>query len=163
MNQELLKEYVHYDPLTGIFKWIKRPHRSHVKIGDVINTSDCNDGYLRVQILGKAYRLHRLAFLYMTGRFPDSLSDHINGIRTDNRWENLREATYSQNCKNIKVAKNNTLGVKGVFKSNNGWVARAMHNKKYHYLGFFKTMDDASKAYTDFIKKVHGEFYTDRT
>lgn len=57
------------------------------------------------------------------------------------------------------MAKNNTLGIKGVFRSGNGWVARAMHNKKYFYLGIFKTIKEAGEAYKDFAKKVHKEFY----
>lgn len=159
ITQEILKEYLKYFPDTGHFVWIKKPRRKpEGMVGTIAGSFDFNDGYRRIQFRGKSYRAHRLAFLYMEGSFPEHLVDHINGIVDDNRWSNLRRATHSENCKNVRPIKN-ASGYRGIFKSGNGWAARGMHNKKFQYLGQFKTAKEASDAYELWAKSIHGKFY----
>ena len=158
-NLTSIKEYLQYCKDTGNFYWIKRPVRSKIKVGDKAGSPDLKDGYWRIYFSGKPYPAHRIAFLFINGNLPRQLVDHINGVRDDNRWCNLREATYSENCKNIKKAKNNTLGFVGIYKSGNRWIARAMHNKKMNYLGCYATPQEAALVYDNFCKKTHAEFY----
>lgn len=89
ITQEELKEYLHYDPLTGDFNWTigKRGLKVNSKAGSM------NDqGYVIIRINNIRYRAHRLAWLYVYGHFPINEIDHINGVRSDNRIENLRDA-----------------------------------------------------------------------
>lgn len=83
LTQEYLKSRVNYNPYTGVFTWISRIKYSNIKIGSSIGSIDSH-GYLATTICNKFYRLHRLAWLYMTGNFPENEIDHINGIKTDN-------------------------------------------------------------------------------
>lgn len=95
MDQQTLKALVHYDPETGIFTNLKNGKKNGKKMGGIDVT-----GYHIVCVKRKKYRAHRLAFLYMEGAIPPDQVDHINGIRADNRWENLRHATHEENAKN---------------------------------------------------------------
>ena len=108
---EQLKEVLEYNHDTGVFNWIKR-NGPRAKVGDVAGCK--SDGYIVIKINRKRHPAHRLAYLYMTGNFPENLIDHINHIRDDNRWANLRDATNSQNGSNRVKGKNNTSGYKGV-------------------------------------------------
>ena len=94
----ILKENLFYDPFTGIFTR-RISNCNKVKIGDTAGSMDGN-GYILININGKSYRAHRLAWLYMTEKMPEELIDHKNGVRHDNRFCNLREATHNQNLQN---------------------------------------------------------------
>ncbi len=98
ITQEYLKIILEYNPETGKFKWLVKTS-NRIKIGMEAGTLRSN-GYLKTNINGQLYYNHRLAFLYMTGRWPTHNIDHINGSKDDNSWINLREATHSQNNKN---------------------------------------------------------------
>ena len=99
-------------------------------------------------MLGKSYRAHRLAFLYMLGRLPDGEVDHINHIKDDNRWENLRDVTKQDNCKNLGLSKANTSGVTGVhfFKRDKKWRASITVDGKIINLGHYDGFDEACKV-----------------
>lgn len=136
LTQEKLRELLHYDPDTGEFRW-KIKKSKIVKIGEVIQTK--NNGYPIVQIDKKQYYLHRLAFLYMEGYLPENMVDHINRIRDDNRWCNLREVSNQCNIRNSNQRNDTTSGVKGVswHKEDNRWQAQiCIMNKKYHFGSF---------------------------
>ena len=159
LTQAELKRKLHYDPETGIFIWNISPARV-VKARSIAGC--VNDlGYIRIRINYKHIRAHRLVWLYMYGEFPKGHLDHINGIRTDNRLCNLREATRAQNSFNRGRNKNNTSGYKGVRSDNrfNNWVARIGINGKDIYLGSFDSPEEASEAYQAAASKYHGEFY----
>ena len=136
LTQTKLKEILYYDPETGLFTWLILAGK-RVKIGDIAG-SLCQ-GYLSIMIYGKSYKAHRLAFLYMTGSWPKEQIDHINHVRDDNRWINLREATNQENCKNQSRSKNNTSGVCGVIwhKQHKKWMAYIMTDSKQKHLGLF--------------------------
>lgn len=98
LTQEYLKSILHYAPETGIFTWIVCLS-NRAKIGSIAGTIR-NNGYSKINIGGQLYYAHRLAWLYMTGKWPKEHVDHKDNVRANNKWKNLREATYSQNNKN---------------------------------------------------------------
>ena len=118
MTQIKLKEFVDYDPGNGVFTRKQLKVKCQVQPGDIIGTPD-GLGYLRSSIDGKKYKLHRLAWLYVYGYFPENFIDHINRNRSDNRIENLREVSRQCNVRNCGNLKTNTSGIKGV-----GWLKR---------------------------------------
>ena len=87
-----LRSILHYNPLTGVFTRIRsaHPHRVGVVVGSV------SHGYILIGLLGKRYRAHRLAWLYVYGTWPKHDIDHINRNRSDNRICNLRDVTRQQ-------------------------------------------------------------------
>jgi hypothetical protein len=159
LTQEILKNNLNYDFDTGKFSRLVANCNS-VKIGDLCG-SVCSNGYLSIRVLNKSYKAHRLAWLYMTGEWPKNVIDHVNGIKDDNRFCNLREATSSQNMFNCKLTKRNTSGFKGVSfnKRKNKFVAQIRINKKQTYLGVFDTAELASAKYNEFAKNTHDQFY----
>jgi hypothetical protein len=116
-------------------------------------------GYRLIRVHGYQYKAHRLMFLYHHGYIPDFV-DHINGVKDDNRIENLRAATKAQNCQNTFLRLANTSGVKGVSKMPRLelWRTRLQSNGKKYEVGGFKTRELAA----DFIELLrdltHGEF-----
>lgn len=100
LSQAKLKYLLNYDPDTGLFRWNEKTGARKNPAG-----SNIGDGYMGMSIGGVSYRLGRLAFLYMTGRWPMPEVDHINRIRHDNRFCNLRECTRAENLKNRVLPK----------------------------------------------------------
>lgn len=147
MNQQRLKELLHYDQPTGVFRWRNVRKDRQGKPWDVAGYPRTN-GYMHVRIDGKYYLLHRLAWIYVHGQLPTGEIDHRNRIRSDNRIENLRDASKCQNQQNRSLQSNNTSGVAGVVysKKYNSWRARIKANNKYYHLGSFKSFDDAVAA-----------------
>lgn len=163
LTQAQLKEYLHYNPETGIFTWIKNP-RNKNNIGGVAGTlhnPHKKDGYLQIKLHGYLILSHRLAWLYMTGNMPTHQIDHINGIKYDNKFSNLRECNNSQNHMNLGLRSNNKSGYKGVCynKANKKWTAQCKFNGVYKFLGNYETPELASKAYVEYAKKECGEFF----
>jgi len=154
-----LKELLYYHPESGDFVWLVRTG-SRIKVGDQAGTSLSGAGYRQIKIDGKNYQAHRLAWLYEHGAFPPDQIDHINGIKTDNRLENLRPATSSENRWNCPKPANNTSGVKGVvwYKPTGKWHARIMYSGVMKHLGYFHNLADAAAAYATASAKYHGEF-----
>lgn len=142
---------IKYNPLTGTFTDNK---------GKVRGTYDKSNGYCHTIIRGRKYYLHRLAWFYVHGVWPDFDVDHKNRNRTDNRIGNLREATETQNQGNKKLHKNNTSGCKGVrwVASRNRFRVTIWMNGKYNNVGSFKTIEEAAKAYDEAAIKYFGEY-----
>ena len=156
-NQHITAEEVrrlfHYDPDTGVFTRLINRHR--FKSGDVAG-SVSNEGYVCIKIHKTTYKAHRLAFLFMSGSFPDNQVDHINGNRADNRWSNLREVSFNGNVHNQRKAQApNKSGLLGVSPNNKRWKATISCNGKYHYLGTFDTPDQAHQAYVTAKRSLH--------
>lgn len=161
LTQDLLKELLHYDPDTGVFTC--RKTRGNMPAGSIVGNVK-QDGYLGFCLNRKHYRAHRLAWLYMTGEWPEVLIDHKNGNPLDNRFENLREASHSENCQNIKTAtKRSKTGLLGVRKMTapNGNVrfqAAIRMNKQFVYLGTYPTAEAAHAVYMEAKKELHGAY-----
>jgi len=153
LTVEDLHKIINYCPNTG--KFTRNPKCK--KVARKLTAK----GYLRFRVNGKMYMAHRLAWLYMTGEFPVLQIDHINRLRSDNRWCNLREATNSENQFNSFIRLDNTSGCKGVsFDYNTGkWRAYMQNNKKWSHIGLFKSKDEAIIAVQEAMKKHRGEFF----
>jgi len=116
-------------------------------------------GYWQTGIKGRYFKNHRLIFLMHHGYLPNVI-DHIDGNKTNNKIENLREATRSQNNCNTKISSKNTSGIKGVswvekFKK---WRARIYVEKKMYHLGYFEDFEDAVKASKKARQELHKNF-----
>jgi hypothetical protein len=157
LTQDYLKECLHYDPETGVFTWKARP-REHFKtsnafsrwayrIGCRCGHIDSPGGYLVISINDVSYSAHRLAFLYMEGAEP-SFVDHINHIRSDIRWVNLRAATLKDNQQNQSLSKRNTSGYSGIVfeKSRGKWKVHMRGDGKHQNIGRYKNLSDAIEA-----------------
>lgn len=158
ITQNYIKENFTYCPESGLMA------RINCKKFKITPKNKTASGYVRFKIFGKNRLAHRLIWLYMTGEFPsDGLEvDHINGIRDDNRWANLRLATRRQNRLNSTIDKDNKSGYKGVCwsKHSKKWRAACKINYQYHHIGLYENKEDAHKAYVNYVKELHGEFYT---
>ena len=145
MLQSYLKEILSYDKKTGIFRW--KIDRSKVKANSVAGCVGTG-GYIQIKVNYKLYKAHRLAWLYVHGEFPKEQIDHINHNRKDNRLSNLRVVSNVENHRNIRMLKNNTSGVSGVYWSDTmkKWHARIRVYGKQKNLGFFSDLDEAKKA-----------------
>ena len=139
--------------------WKKKTTESshNQKIGVPIKST--NGEYLTVYLLGKSYAQHRIAFLITNGFSPFRI-DHINRNGHDNRIDNLRECTISQNNSNQGVRKDTKSGYKGVVwdKQHNKWRARIIANNKTTFLGRFDCKHDAARAYNEAARMYHGKF-----
>ena len=157
LTQDRLKELVSYDPLTGVFTRKVRTSNS-TKIGEVVGGLMRN-GYVRTKLDNKTYLLHRLVYFYMTGGWPNVI-DHINGIKKDNMWANLRSCTQQQNTFNKKISSNNTSGFKGVgwSKSTKKWIVRVVGHKPTRYVGYFDSLEEAVIAAKRVQAEVHGVY-----
>ena len=115
------------------------------------------DGYRRIKINYKLYAVHRLVWV-MHGNDPVPFVDHINGDVLDNRIENLRAATHSQNCMNRRVRFDSKSGVKGVTWKKNKWYTCVILDYKRHSAGSFDNKEEAIAALDNLRKELHGEF-----
>lgn len=143
-----------YDPDTGIF--VRREGQFAGRPAGTIN----NRGYVIIHFDGKLRGAHRLAWLYVHGRWPVEHIDHINGNPADNRLSNLREASHLQNCGNQRKPKHNTSGLKGVSydRERRKWRADIFAKNNRRYLGRFDTAAEAHAVYVTEAQKVWGEF-----
>lgn len=154
-----LPSYASYNPLTGVFIRTKTyGYRNRYKAGEIIGSVDAR-GYLILKFDGKQYKAHRVAWALMTGEWPVLEIDHENGVKNDNRWENLREATRAQNCQNTKRPKSNKSGYKGVHKFDETfWRATVGCGGKRYEVGLFRCPTAAFIARIAKAKDLHGEF-----
>lgn len=153
ITQEYLKSLFHYDPLSGYFTRLTT--RGGNRAGGAAGTID-DDGYVRITIDGSKFRAQRLAFLYMTGAFPIGEVDHIDRVRTNNAWSNLRSATTQQNAAN-RAGPVRDLP-KGVSPCGKKYAAAVKVNGKRIHLGVFDTPDLAHAEYINAANDHFGEY-----
>ena len=117
-------------------------------------------GYRKTSIDGFQYYNHRLVWLLVNGRWPTKQIDHINGNKGDNRIENLREASLSENSQNRSKQSNCSSGEKCIWwkLDRQRYRVRVGVSGKYHHIGYFKNIQDAVTARDKAIKKLHGKF-----
>jgi len=149
LTQERLKELLSYDHETGDFTWRENISRT-ARVGFVAGSVSIVKGksYIRIGIAERKWLAHRLAFLYITGSFPVDQVDHIDGNGLNNKWDNIREASKTENGRNQRLHRNNTSGTSGVcwMKRTGKWMAQIRLGKLRKYLGCFTNKDDAIAA-----------------
>lgn len=157
---ESLKEILDYDPNNGFFYW--KVSRGSARSGKKTGWKDTT-GYIRIRAFKKLYHAHRLAYAFMKNEWPENNVDHINRIRDDNRWCNLRPASQSQNCGNQSLSRSNKSGYKGVsyIKSHKLFRAEITCRGRAMTLGYFKSAHDAGMAYREKALELFGEFSCD--
>jgi hypothetical protein len=155
ITQDYVKQLFEYR--DGELYWKNSPANS-VKIGAKAGTLN-HTCYYQIKIKDKKYLNHRLIFLMHNGYLPECL-DHIDGNRVNNRIENLRPATLTENQHNRKLNKNNTSGVKGVSwrKLANKWAVKIVVNNKQKHLGYFDDLELADLVAQEARDKYHGAF-----
>lgn len=152
------RELLEYDLETGVFRW--RVTNSNRAVAGTVAGVIGHGGYRYIRIDGCRCLAHRVACLMVTGEWPANEVDHRNGIRDENRWANLRQATRSQNRANTARTSRNTSGVKGVnWEARRGkWLARIMAAGRLHHIGYFDSLDEAAAARAKAAAEHHGEF-----
>ena len=157
LTQSLLHELIDYNPSTGLFVWKSRCrrwfncNRSWNRWNNMHEGKEAggptSDGYLRINLLNKKYKSHRLAFLYVYGYMPKN-TDHEDHDGTNNRISNLKDVTHKQNLRNMRMKKSNTSGTTGVYwrKDTKKWAAQIMVDGKCIALGSFDTKTAAKVA-----------------
>lgn len=146
----LLKDTFYYDPqLGGLYNKYDRQYNAlkDQRVGSIRRVKNVKE-YRYVKFKRELYPEHHLVWLYHKGKFPEQKIDHINGNGLDNRIDNLRDVSQSENCRNMKRSKLNKSGFTGVSwdKEANKWTSYIQHNRKKIKLGRFKEMNNAILA-----------------
>lgn len=157
LSQDRLLEVLHYDSESGVFTW-KISTSSTGQRGSEAGVIG-PDGYRKIRIDGRLHTAHRLACMYMTGAWPEDRIDHIDGIRDNNAWVNLRQADASENAQNQYKAQSNNkaTGLLGVYLDRDKSVYGAKVNLqgRQHHAGFHASAQEAHQAYLQLKKKLH--------
>lgn len=156
----MLKKILQYDEITGDF--IRLVSSNPNNIGKAGHKASKN-GYVRIEVLGKKYLAHRLAWLYVHGNWPSNIIDHIDGCKHNNKISNLRDVSQTTNLENQKTARSNSKsGFLGVIKEkSNKYRAQIVVNKKQVRLGPFDTKEEAASHYLEFKELYHSLKYGD--
>lgn len=176
LTPEMLRKLVRYDPETGKLYWRQRSGEMFAAGNQGANSNAerwnarwagkealqtiSEKGYARGEIFGRQFQAHRVAWAIATGAWPKDEIDHVNGRRADNRLENLREASHSQNARNRRSQAGSSSNYLGVSrrKDRGTWLSAISVNGKVQKLGTFKTEVEAARAYDAKAQEVFGEF-----
>lgn len=148
-------EVLSYETDTGLFRW--KVSRGKCKAGQIAGTRH-SEGYVQINTGGKILLAHRLAWFIVHGRLPEPMVDHRNGVRNDNRIDNLREADHSMNGQNQRSAqKGNKSGVLGVHqrKDTGKWYANIARRGESMSFGPFDSKNKAARAYANAKRWFH--------
>jgi len=152
---ERVHELLTYNPETGVFVWKARTS-NRIHVGDRAGRDNRN-GYRRINIDGSGYYEHRIAWLYVYGKWPKYEIDHKDGVGFNNQIANLREATHIQNSQNMPLSEANTSGMRGVSwcKNYGKWEAYIWLSYRKISLGYFDSLYAAGEAYLKAKQKLH--------
>jgi hypothetical protein len=154
LSIEHLRKMWRYDPETGLFHW--RVARQRITPGQPVGVV-FRKGYTVVEFEGRSVPAHRLAWFYVTGRWPAHEIDHVNRVRADNRWANLREATKAQNMANSVTRASS--GVRGVCLTRAGrWKAQITVGGKTRHIGTYDDVESAKLAYACAAVEAFGRY-----
>lgn len=156
-SPEVLNKFFEYCPGTGQLK--NKIDRGASRKGQVVGRPD-KKGYLRINFLGSSIPAHRAAWTIFYGSIPRGQIDHKNLNKSDNKIENLRIASNSQNAMNRKIGASNTSGYKGVYwnKWSKRWIAVVRKNGVYVFRKGFSCLEDAAKAAEIARRAAHHQF-----
>lgn len=153
VSAEQLRRLFSYDPSTGVF--VRLVPSGRAAAGRVAGTPH-SEGYLTIRVGGRKHFVHRLAWLYMTGKWPLGRIDHRNADRTDNRWSNLRDVDAVINGQNRRAANiDSHTGLLGVTRNGKGFLARISAGGKQVCLGTRPTAEKAHEAYLEAKRRLH--------
>lgn len=159
IERDLLLRELSYDSVTGLFTGLRQ--RSPSALAGRQAGSPTKKGYIAITVRGKKFLAHRLAWFFVFREWPEHQIDHVNGVKSDNRIVNLREASASDNQCNRPAQRNNQAGVKGLyFETRRGkWRVRVSRERKEHHVGYFATKEEAYEAWKQAAGNLHGEFF----
>lgn len=154
-----VREWLSYDPATGVFRWRRAPNGAQ-KCGEIAGRVHAETGYRTIFVLGRSYTAGRLAWWFVHNEWPQHDIDHENRNRGDDRIDNLRIATRTQNARNRKCRRENATALKGVslHKQSQRWRARIKVGEKNWSLGLFASPEAAARAYDAAATQHFGEF-----
>lgn len=154
LTQAYLKEVFQYE--DGHLCWLIDSRKT--KHGQRAGRTKSN-GYCEVGLNGKLHGTHRIIFMMFHGYMP-RIIDHIDGNPSNNKIENLREASHAENMRNSQRPKNNTSGFKGVYldRRNNHWIAQCWHENNKKHLGSYANIHEAVDAVVKFREENHKQF-----
>lgn len=173
ISAEYARQLLDYDPETGILTWKARTpdmfkdgmrrdaeqecRRWNSKHAGKVAGGLHPRGYLTIAIEGVRYAQHRICWLIETGNWPKDGLDHKNGIRSNNQFKELREATDAQNQQNQKLRIDSTSGFRGVswHKKASKWTAYIHIDGNKKYLGLYTDKESAYAAYLLAKSKFH--------
>ena len=152
-SQEILNKHFYYKNGKIYSKYLSTNRKIDAEVG-VKN----KHGYIAMKFKKQTFFAHRIIWCLLNGDLKGMDVDHINNVRDDNRIENLRLLTRSQNNENLKTAKSNNktklLGA-SLKKGTNKYVAQIKHNNKVMHLGLFDTAEKAHEAYINKKREIH--------
>lgn len=155
LNADILRATLNYDVDTGIFVW-RTARQGGGRVGDIAGSIDRKSGYREIGLFNNRYWVHRLVFLHVTGNWPIKNVDHINGIRDDNRFANLRDVSQSINMQNQRRARSNcSSGLLGAYKSGNRWCSKIKIDGVRIHIGTFDSPGAAHAAYIEVKRQLH--------
>lgn len=169
LTYERASELLRYDPNTGLISWaVSRPGRGRIFAGKAAGYVSKRDGYVCLMVDHKMYRAHRIAFLLQTGSHPVLDIDHINGDRSDNRWENLRQVSKSKNQQNrhCKTTKRKYADLPFGVETCDAWLenrkkpyaVRLWLNGRKRLIGYFRSVEEAAIAAIESRKRFYEGF-----
>ena len=160
LSQERLKELFYYHPESGDFVRLVRTANC-TRVGEQAGYLRKEDGYMAIRIAGVNHLSHRLAVLYMTGKYPTEFADHKDTVKHHNWWSNIRQATRPQNGRNRGAQKNNkSTGHKDIYyrASSRRFHVNINATGRKQFFGSFRTLAEALARRDQVLPQVHGEF-----
>ena len=157
-----VRQRLDYIPSTGAFWWKERPGNAWWNATHAGKSAGSlsGSGYIYINVHRLPYRAHRLAWMWMTGKWPETEIDHIDGNPSNNAWRNLREASRNENSRNRHIQRNNSTGTRGVSYNNrrDQWIVRVMVNRHSHFGGWFHDLEGAMRVRNELARRLHGKF-----